>query len=383
MALTFGKLEENNYKNEIPLELIEYLEQLQECIKKGLSAGLNSAAKLGYAQLIDDFMSYCDLEQVHGKYRLTPILRAAQNGHLEVLKILHNKGARMDAKTLKGCSVMMMATMNGQSKICKHIINNFTIDAEEINESFMLALETGRPSICKLFLNAHANVNFLNEDGDIKKTPTELIKYLQYLKKCSEDSLALNKAVKLGYTELIQDFIDMGGNIEKTTEDDTPTPLLLATGKGHLEIVKILLKNGANKHAVNASRFTVLIMAAANANYDVCEYFCHDNEININDQCEDGFTAFMSAARRGHLSICELLLKHNARIDLVDSDGKDAFQHTIDRYEYAKTAAKRKEYEKIMLLLLEKKYKSTLHTSDFAKASTDRSTGSPFASPFD
>jgi ankyrin repeat protein len=57
--------------------------------------------------------------------------------------------------------------------------------------------------------------------------------------------------------ELVKILIDAGSKVNETDSAQN-TPLFWAAGEGHLEIVKLLVENGANIMAVNKWGISVL-----------------------------------------------------------------------------------------------------------------------------
>ena len=59
---------------------------------------------------------------------------------------------------------------------------------------------------------------------------------------------------------------------ETTTDPAGSTPLLLAGAKGHLQVAKLLIDNGANLHARNMSRHNALTLAAQGGYRELADY---------------------------------------------------------------------------------------------------------------
>lgn len=49
-----------------------------------------------------------------------------------------------------------------------------------------------------------------------------------------------------GFTRLVREFLDRGVNIELPMQEDGSPPLALASERGHINVVKLLLRRGAN-----------------------------------------------------------------------------------------------------------------------------------------
>lgn len=92
---------------------------------------------------------------------------------------------------------------------------------------------------------------------------------------------------------------------------DGSTPLTAAAWGGHLDIVKLLLENGANIEAVNNT-----VRADSVSSYAACSE-------TSRPPVQHGWNALMSAASRGHGDVVEYLLQKHANalvLDLHDCD---------------------------------------------------------------
>jgi ankyrin repeat protein len=62
----------------------------------------------------------------------------------------------------------------------------------------------------------------------------------------------LLEAARHGNTQLVQQLLDAGAQIEATNWVNE-TPLHVAAGLGHLEVIRLLIKRGANVNGSKAS----------------------------------------------------------------------------------------------------------------------------------
>lgn len=132
--------------------------------------------------------------------------------------------------------------------------------------------------------------------------------------KCLEPSLALWLRSK-GFKESSLD--------EKYQNGDTP--LIIAAREANLEMVKELIKAGADINAKN-NDFTNALWAACFANaYDVIDFLA-DSKIEINNQNINGATALIYASSAGKEEIVKKLLEKNADKTLVTLDGFSALE---------------------------------------------------------
>ena len=111
-------------------------------------------------------------------------------------------------------------------------------------------------------------------------------------------------------------------NVNATGEDGI-TPLMYASEKGHLDIVKILLYNKADPNIVPYSGRTALISAACNNQPEIV-YNLLLYGANINAQDVDGATALIYASGYNHIYMVQYLLENGANPNLKTNDSTDA-----------------------------------------------------------
>ena len=113
----------------------------------------------------------------------------------------------------------------------------------------------------------------------------------------ASDSSLLHDAASDGDYDICLAFIEEGVNVNSTHGDRNYTPLHLASLNGSLDVVKILLDNGAVMECKDKIEFTPLIRAAA----------------------------------QGHLPVVKLLVERGARLDATQCNGFRAI-HMASQY---------------------------------------------------
>jgi hypothetical protein len=74
---------------------------------------------------------------------------------------------------------------------------------------------------------------------------------------------ALLWASQEGYLEIAQLLIEAGANVNAAKTDDGTTALMLASEKGHLEIAQLLVERGANVNAATTDTGETALMMAS------------------------------------------------------------------------------------------------------------------------
>lgn len=118
--------------------------------------------------------------------------------------------------------------------------------------------------------------------------------------------------------------------IRRKTEDTRNTPLMEASRRGRLKMVKYLIEKRAKVYHRSAIGNTALIEAAFGGHSNVCEYLLQ-NGSNIDEQNKYGFSPLMSAAFHGHEKCVKTLIKYRPRINLRNNDGRTALSLSLFR----------------------------------------------------
>jgi ankyrin repeat protein len=97
--------------------------------------------------------------------------------------------------------------------------------------------------------------------------------------------------------------------------------LMLASEYGQIEVVKLLLENGANVDLqVKGLGETALYRASKNGNTEIVKLLI-DKGAKIDLQDEDGLTALIIALERGYKETAILLINEGANLDVRDKEG--------------------------------------------------------------
>ncbi len=165
---------ENN--REILLLLIENNASLNDKTTderfEGLSA-LAFAALYGYKEMSQILLENgADINSTDG-LDFTPLMHAAENGHLEVVKLLFDYKPDINARNWQGKTALMLATMKVWKQIGSKIIQLLLENGADPNimdnisgdTALILASIDGDIEIAQLLLNKGANINLKDLSG--------------------------------------------------------------------------------------------------------------------------------------------------------------------------------------------------------------------------
>jgi ankyrin repeat protein len=193
-------------------------------------------------------------------------LSATRNGYEEVVKLLLNNGAELEAKSNDGPTPLLSAASNGHAAIVKLLIDNGAeLEAKD---------------------------------------------YYGWT--------ALSLAANNGHEALVKLLLEKGAKLE-AKEVHAGTPLLLAASSGHMAIVKLLIDNGAELEAKSDDGRDPLLSAASNGHREIVKLLL-DNGADLEVKDYYGWTPLSLAIRNGHTAVVELLLDKGAQPEAKGDD---------------------------------------------------------------
>lgn len=168
-----------------------------------------------------------DIDRFSGRDGCTPLFCAISGRHIDLVRLLLKKGARVGMKSPGGDMYPLhQASVTGQTAICSVLLDaGAQVDAvdKEKNTPLHYAATIGKVDTIKLLIKEGANVDAKQEKG---MTP-------------------LHWACHKGHDAAVKILLDAGAD-----EDDKAaggaTPLCCAASRGHFGCAKVLLKRGAD-----------------------------------------------------------------------------------------------------------------------------------------
>ena len=259
------------------------------------------------------------------------LLESSQSGNDEAVQFLLDMGVDVDCSNSEGQTALILASKSGKEEVVQTLISAGANISHRDNNGHTALMVSNTNKIFLLLLQPNADINFLEHStsthlmiasdlGHVAISETLLVEY-------NNDPNVQNKA---GWSALM--FASRSGHLQVVKlllkENADPnvqnlkgsTALIFASRNGYHKVVKILLKNGAdpNIHAIDG--LTALIIASINSHLQVVTLLlkaCADPNI-----CnEEGWTALIVASIKGHLQLTELLLKEKVDPNDCNDDG--------------------------------------------------------------
>ncbi|XP_043472528.1 ankyrin-1-like [Leptopilina heterotoma] len=211
-----------------------------------------------YQLLLDNFLEISKLLLQHPvkvndeteDHDQTPLHFAVQNGNVEIIKILLEKGAVVNA-TNKELNTPLHIAVSEEYNLSESVIQLLLENGADIkiyNENYNSPHDVCVNASIKRILSRHEIKMLLDSDGDMEE------------KDCCGYT-ALHRAVNSESYELVEFLLSIGCDVNAETEFDE-TPLHLASQIRHKKISLLLLRAGADVNATTVLDDTPLHLAA-------------------------------------------------------------------------------------------------------------------------
>jgi serine/threonine-protein phosphatase 6 regulatory ankyrin repeat subunit B len=355
--------------------------KVKELLDKGVNpntkvnnifAALIDASDRGFIDIVELLLERGADIEISNKRFGTALTVAAMRGNTNIIGLLLDSGANINATNADGLTALMFAAMRRDTNVISLLLDsgaNINVKANNGKMAIHYAAENGHEDAMKLLLDRGISI-----DEITLKQLTEQSEKVNTEKMLDE---ALLQAVIVGDKTLVGELLDQGAHIDKShcvkvdakfisDELYSTNPkeksvyrnaLGLATLTGQIELAEFLLEKGADIN-MNAGSGTALRFAAENGHIDVVRLLLDNGAKDVQEQAlssainnsqvnvvklllERGanankkefwtkFSLLMKAARVGNAEIVKLLLEYGASVFVKDNEGKIAL-------DYAKT----------------------------------------------
>ncbi|XP_020297140.1 uncharacterized protein LOC109861755 isoform X2 [Pseudomyrmex gracilis] len=214
---------------------------------------------------------------------------AIRKKHTQVIKLLLTNGSKVNGNTDKFDNTPLhFAVLNGDIEIVKMLLDrraNVNATTWQGTTPLHYAIENKKIEIAELLLNHGANVNASTKNGN---TPLFL-------------------AVKRGHVDAVKMLMDRGSNVNAETWNGT-TLLHYAIVTNEIKIAELLLNHGVNVNASTTSGNTPLYFAVKNRHVKGVTMLL-DRDANINSiLCRDYFDLYCGI--NSCVPVAEILTQH-------------------------------------------------------------------------
>lgn len=119
--------------------------------------------------------------------------------------------------------------------------------------------------------------------------------------------------------KLIHILVEHGGAVDRATTDDGTTPLIMASWKGHLEVVRALCDCGATVNTPEKEDLSPLHMASQEGFLEIVKELL-SRGADPQRTCKSGITPIFVAAEVGQADVVDMLCNANADVNAYDNE---------------------------------------------------------------
>lgn len=186
----------------------------------------------------------------------TPLMEAAREGHEEMVALLLSQGAMINAQTEETQeTALTLACCGGFLEVADYLIKHGADIELGASTPLMEAAQEGHLELVKFLLENKADVRAQTQTGDTALTyacenghtdvADVLLRHGAELEHLSEGGRTpLMKACRAGHVCTVKFLIQKGANVNRQTSNNDHTPLSLACAGGHQQVVELLLAHG-------------------------------------------------------------------------------------------------------------------------------------------
>ncbi|XP_046570876.1 ankyrin repeat domain-containing protein 50-like [Haliotis rubra] len=291
------------------LELVDYLVSMGADVTIRTDTLLDCLTAAVVAGHVSMLLMLLDLEMFdinrRGQYGRTAVMVAALLGKCQEYDALVS--VHSDVKLLDdfGNDCLLLAAIGGSEKVVRHLISlkAFNINRQQENQStpVFAAVCQNHQKVFDLFVAAGANVA-LTSMGDT----------------------CLIKACETGNCHIVDTLIAMKSQDVNHRGQHGWTAVMMAALKGHVDVLQILVSEGADLTLTDDDGNNCLMLASVYGQVKMIQHLLSiDNVFDTNRQGQDGKSAVMAAANEGHYDVFKVMLNRDADLRIVDVYGSN------------------------------------------------------------
>ncbi|GFY79988.1 ankyrin repeat protein [Trichonephila inaurata madagascariensis] len=261
----------------------------------------------------------------------TALHKAVFSKHFDEVKLLIDKGARVDVQDKHELTPLFYAVMKNDEKMIKFLVEtgNVNVNLGKYNNPLGIAISHGYMELAEYLINKGANLDQQDsigrtllhkaaEDGNLAAVKFLIDRgaRLDVLDKWNDTPLhvAANVKVNEGHTEVVDYLIRNGADINLT---HNYTPMHLAIIRGNLDMVKCLIDNNADLYVKRACDGTPLAYAKQQGQIEIVNYM-------------DSIISNLSRSKTISLDKTNINIKYDLagnKLNIIENSIKNAIQN--------------------------------------------------------
>ena len=211
-------------------------------------------------------------------WRISPLMWAALMGREETMEKLLENGAQIDYQEAEtGYTALMYAAQLNKPDSVRFLLDhgaNYDLESKDGAMALMLAMQEDNVEIVDMLMEKGAKMN------------------LKLIDPAGYDFLTVLS--DRASPKIVEIAIKMGANVNEQNAANKRTALMIAAMSDRIEVMKVLLENGADPNIVDKNLYSPLMVASIRNNYEIVKLLVeHGAKLNLKNR--GGETALMLA----------------------------------------------------------------------------------------
>ena len=229
----------------------------------------------------------------------TPLHLASDKGHSEVVRVLLEHGADVEAQNEDKLTPLHRASRSGRGQVVRVLLEQGA-DAAAFDRNRMTPL------------------HWASFGGYVEVTRTLLERSKDVAARDKNGWTPLHWAAFEGRVEVVRILLKRG--VDATVRDKAGrTPLHRSSSEGHIQVTRVLLEQGVDTTAQDMDGRTVLHRASIGGHVKIVRFLL-DHGVDMAVRDKKGRTPLHHASLEGHLEITRVLLEHGSDTTIEDQN---------------------------------------------------------------
>uniref|UniRef100_A0A336MJP7 CSON002080 protein n=1 Tax=Culicoides sonorensis TaxID=179676 RepID=A0A336MJP7_CULSO len=313
-------------------KLVEFLETGQILdINTSNANGLNAlhlAAKDGHIEIVRELLNRGAKVDNATKKGNTALHISSLAGKLDVIQLLVQHGASVNVQSQNGFTPLYMAAQENHDECVKYLLAKGANPALATEDGFTplaVAMQQGHDKVVAVLLESDAKgkvrlpaLHIAAKKDDVKAAALLLENDHNPDISSKSGFTPLHISAHYGNVDVANLLIEKGADVNFTAKHNI-TPLHVACKWGKTNMVNLLIPKGAKIDAVTRDGLTPLHCAARSGHEEVVDILLKENA-PILSKTKNGLTALHMAAQGEHVEAARILLQHKSPVDEVTVD---------------------------------------------------------------
>ena len=303
-----GKVDPKNTSALLEASAHGQVEAVKELIAAGVDVNIQAAPPRWLGS-----MGKCEVP-MYSMTGQTALQKAAENGRLEIVKILLAAGAEIDMKNAIGETALMLAGRWGQVAIVKELLKAGA-DANAQNNCGDTDLTIAKKAHQEAIVKILPNTGTQNPSQAQPPTSGDVVSIIQISPDgpTPKDNMDLIRASAKNDVEKVKSLLAAGADVNAATERSEVTALMYASSMGHTETIKTLIAAHAQVNKRNKHGHTALMYASTSGQIDAIKELIKAGA-NVNAADNPGRMALKFATEKGLVEVVKVLLEAGADV---------------------------------------------------------------------